>query len=634
MNTLLEKRRSELIDKSIHADRTKSYGTTRYDRRNRQHVFNTVQQFNRVDMNAVFRGNMLSFIVPVQGETNNYEVELLFEGIMTAIAQQVKLNNYNFEYKCVYRAIINAINNNDLFIGCTCLHPSTKVSLLDGSDPTIEELKKRFDAGEDLWVYSTDSKGDFKPGHVTNVFITKTTSDFIKVKLDNGEEIITTPDHPYMLRDGSYALANELSAGMSLMPMYFNDRLDYRQVKLNTEVKGWRSVYKLVANELYGAEINLKNNQAIDDRLNGLDKTTNNQNVAIHHKDFNKSNNNPSNLEVMTCYEHWMYHANNVTRLWSNPDFVKVTSERSRKHIQKLNENPTEKMIKSRQDFLDKGHDYWRTAEGRQIKSNEMSSTMKSFYANISEEQMTEIKEKQNKTKQSRKHEYQLNWIERVLRRIIEAGEIPSPETYKKYKYRNSGNWQNYFSSWEELSSYYNLNHKVVSVEYIVLDNTPVYDMTVDTWHNFRVSAGVILHNCPDFHYRMGYWASKGRYNAGRPEIRPSDSTNPNDSKGAGCKHVMAVIANLDWAMKLATVITNYTFYMEEHMPDLYYKWMFPAIYGMSYEEAVAKGIIDAVDDSAEDDLANTMDTDDFSDIDAANAEYELDDEEDLYDGI
>lgn len=51
---------------------------------------------------------------------------------------------------------------------------------------------------------------------------------------------------------------------------------------------------------------------------------------------------------------------------------------------------------------------------------------------------------------------------------------------------------------------------------------------------------------CPDWHYRQAYFATQNGYTSGNPELRPSNITNPNDSKGAGCKHVNLVIANLD----------------------------------------------------------------------------------------
>ena len=120
MRKLTEATRRELISKSKTAERTKSYGTTRYERRNKQHVYDTVTAFNKIDMNRLFKGNLLSFKVPVHGETNNYTVEVLFEGIIDDIKKEIKSNKDKLEYKCVYRAIVNSINNQDIYVSCTC----------------------------------------------------------------------------------------------------------------------------------------------------------------------------------------------------------------------------------------------------------------------------------------------------------------------------------------------------------------------------------------------------------------------------------------------------------------------------------------------------------------------------------
>ena len=120
MNRLDEDTRRQLIDKSKDAKVTKAYGTNRYVRRNMQHIYNSLASFNKIDMNALYHANLLSFILPVHGETDNYSVEFLFEGVCDNIKREIKRNNNKLEYKCVYRALINAINSQDIYIACTC----------------------------------------------------------------------------------------------------------------------------------------------------------------------------------------------------------------------------------------------------------------------------------------------------------------------------------------------------------------------------------------------------------------------------------------------------------------------------------------------------------------------------------
>lgn len=120
MSILLEKTRRELLDTSRHADIVKSYGTTRYGRKNKQHIYNTLNNFNKIDMNSLFKGNTLSLTLPIHGETDNYEVDVLFEGVCDDIKREIKNNKNKLEYKCVYRALIKAINKQNIFISCSC----------------------------------------------------------------------------------------------------------------------------------------------------------------------------------------------------------------------------------------------------------------------------------------------------------------------------------------------------------------------------------------------------------------------------------------------------------------------------------------------------------------------------------
>ncbi len=104
--------------------------------------------------------------------------------------------------------------------------------------------------------------------------------------------------------------------------------------------------------------------------------------------------------------------------------------------------------------------------------------------------------------------------------------------------------------------------------------------------------------SCPDWKYRLAYQATKGKYNSGIPELRPSDITNPNDSKGAGCKHSLLVISNLDWMMKIASVINNYIKYCKENMERNYADYIFPKVYGMPYNRAIQLSLFDDPEDN------------------------------------
>lgn len=90
--------------------------------------------------------------------------------------------------------------------------------------------------------------------------------------------------------------------------------------------------------------------------------------------------------------------------------------------------------------------------------------------------------------------------------------------------------------------------------------------------------------SCPDNRYRYAYHQTKNNVIAGEGESRPSDITNPNDTLGSGCKHILLVLSNTSWILKVASVIYNYVNYMEKHYDRLYQKVIYPAIYQQEYD--------------------------------------------------
>lgn len=119
----------------------------------------------------------------------------------------------------------------------------------------------------------------------------------------------------------------------------------------------------------------------------------------------------------------------------------------------------------------------------------------------------------------------------------------------------------------------------------------------------------VYIHcNCPDAQYRFGYWQTKNKITSGDPETRPANITNPDDALGSACKHVLLVLSNTSWLLKVASTIFNYVNYMEKHYDRLFKKIIYPAIYQKAYEEPEQLSLFD------DDELSTDTDT-----IDKAN---------------
>ena len=117
--------------------------------------------------------------------------------------------------------------------------------------------------------------------------------------------------------------------------------------------------------------------------------------------------------------------------------------------------------------------------------------------------------------------------------------------------------------------------------------------------------------SCPDFNFRFSYWLSREDIIFGQKENRPADITNPNNDLGDGCKHIMLVLSNTSWIIKLGSVITNYYNYMEKHYKKLWADIIYPAVWDKKYEEPVQLDL-DTID---VDDLDTSSDMVDKSNI-------------------
>lgn len=111
-----------------------------------------------------------------------------------------------------------------------------------------------------------------------------------------------------------------------------------------------------------------------------------------------------------------------------------------------------------------------------------------------------------------------------------------------------------------------------------------IYDALIQAINNGDV---LISCDCPDYTYRLKYWNSKNGDEAKEKETRASDITNPDNTKGPACKHILAVLNNVDWLKKIASVINNYINYCKDNMGSNYAKFIFPKLYGMPYTKAV-----------------------------------------------
>jgi deoxycytidine triphosphate deaminase len=170
-----------------------------------------------------------------------------------------------------------------------CFRGDTRVALVDGSCATLEEMARGYDAGELHWGYSIGPAGRLI---VTLLdaprFIGR--DSLVEVTLDNGAGVCATPDHLFLRRDGRMAEAHTLRPGDSLMPLY------------RDLARGYEMVYQPVDGHMYPThrladEWNLRHEIYADT-----------PGTHRHHRDFDRRNNRPSNIERMEASEHIRLH--------------------------------------------------------------------------------------------------------------------------------------------------------------------------------------------------------------------------------------------------------------------------------------------------------------------------------------
>ena len=107
-----------------------------------------------------------------------------------------------------------------------CFSGDTEIALADGRNLSFEKLVEEHNQGKRNFCYTIRENATIGIEEVKHPRITKKNAEVIKIVLDNGQEIVCTPDHLFMLRDGTFKAAKELIPEESLMPLYFRKKKD------------------------------------------------------------------------------------------------------------------------------------------------------------------------------------------------------------------------------------------------------------------------------------------------------------------------------------------------------------------------------------------------------------------------
>lgn len=121
-NLLLEDKRTQLLSKSKSGDSYVPWnqfkGKNRYQRRLYSRLASSVKNFNSIDMNKLFKDDILDVDIDVKGETNIYVVRISFAGFLDELHNFLKTQE--LDRKIISKALARAFNSDDVYINCTC----------------------------------------------------------------------------------------------------------------------------------------------------------------------------------------------------------------------------------------------------------------------------------------------------------------------------------------------------------------------------------------------------------------------------------------------------------------------------------------------------------------------------------
>jgi len=245
----------------------------------------------------------------------------------------------------------NAPNPIDTLPGA-CISLDTRIPLLDGRTIELSEIINEWDGGNrDLWVYSCNPEtGELAPGIITWAGITRKDAEVIKITLDNGKSITTTPDHKWVHRTNGFVEAKDLKVGDSLMPFYRDEEYILKKKYSKKYERVWDSHKQewVYTHRMVSYFMKEGNNEQYHIFEGSYEKDNM---KTIHHMDNNRFNNNPKNLFFMDSKDHYRYHRH---ELWSTPEkrniTVKKISDGLNRYISNISEE--EKQLRGNQSKL------------------------------------------------------------------------------------------------------------------------------------------------------------------------------------------------------------------------------------------------------------------------------------------
>jgi len=251
------------------------------------------------------------------------KIGLTTRGLTAYMAESTLVN---FERSGLYKEIDRALlhwmvgSATELYADVACLTGNTKITLLDNRTLSIKDLLSEYQEGKENWVYSCDYKGRPKAAKILHVVKQSKKKSVLRIWLDNGKYVDASTNHRFVLRGGEIITADKLSVGNSLMPFHRMVKDGYELI-WNVEKGNWDCTHKSMYESVHNVDLK---------ELNKGKSIESGEMSAIHHKDFDKLNNAPSNLQLMKSHEHIRSHC----RSNSDPRFIALRRAGQKKYYQ------------------------------------------------------------------------------------------------------------------------------------------------------------------------------------------------------------------------------------------------------------------------------------------------------------
>ena len=259
-----------------------------------------------------------------------------------------------------------------------CFSGETLIATADGRG--YVSIKQLADEGKDVPLYSMDEvTGEVSIQWGRHPRITGDNQKILRIYFDGsnkGEFLDVTPNHKFFLNDGKIIEAKDLKKGDSL-PQFkktsFND--GYSRI-YTPHTKKYRAEHRMIA-EFHNPDKFYSKYEK--NKYNGCCKT---HNVVVHHKDEDKTNNNPENLEITTANDHNRIHnveyvgegnpmygkkhslttkiliGNKCQKRCENPEYIKMLSD---SQTPKMREQSSINMKNTRHQKLIEYYDHIQT---------------------------------------------------------------------------------------------------------------------------------------------------------------------------------------------------------------------------------------------------------------------------------